>query len=305
VGAGRGTAQRERPGPLPCAAARRQRGGRTAPSNIGAVAQLDEAVLRHYESIREEDRISSGLGQLELLRVQEVLGRHLPPPPARILDVGGATGVHARWLAQRGYEVRIIDIAPRHVDRAAADLGPLGVTAALGDARSLPDPDGAADAVLLFGPLYHLTERSDRLLALGEARRVVRPGGVVAVAAVSRFASLFDGLVRGYLFDPEFVGIVERDLEEGQHRNPGDRPHWFTTAFLHHPDELREEVTEAGLSVAELVGVEGMAGWLVQLANRWDDPDGRERILWSTRAVEHEPSLSGLSAHLLLVARKT
>lgn len=269
------------------------------------MVQPDDAVLRHYETTTEEDRISSGIGQLELLRVQEVLGRHLPPPPARILDVGGATGIHARWLAQRGYEVRVIDIAPRHVEKAADELGPLGVTARLGDARSLPEPDGAADVVLLFGPLYHLTERSDRLLALGEARRVVRPGGVVAVAAVNRFASLFDGLARGYLFDPEFVRIAERDLEEGQHRNPGDRPHWFTTAYFHHPNELWGEVSEAGLAVTELVGVEGMAGWLVQLAERWDNPEDRERILWSARAVEHEPSLAGLSAHLLLVAHRT
>jgi ubiquinone/menaquinone biosynthesis C-methylase UbiE len=266
--------------------------------------QPDEAVLRHYEGIQEEDRITGGFGQLELLRVQEVLGRHLPPPPARILDVGGGTGVHAQWLAEQGYEVRIIDMAPRHVEKANTELGSVGVSAELGDARSLSLPDGVVDAVLLFGPLYHLTERSDRLRALGEARRVVRPGGVVAVAGISKFASLFDGLARGYLFDPDFVRIVERDLADGQHRNPEDRPHWFTTAFFHHPEQLRQEVAGAGLAVTELVGLEGLAGWLGQLATRWDDPKDRERILWSARAVEDEPSLSGLSAHLLIVAKK-
>jgi ubiquinone/menaquinone biosynthesis C-methylase UbiE len=266
--------------------------------------QPDSAILRHYEGIREEERISTGFGQLELLRVQEVLGRYLPPPPARILDVGGATGVHAKWLAEQGYEIRIIDIAPRHVAKATADLGSLGVVAELGDARSLPLPDNGADAVLLFGPLYHLTERSDRLQALSEAARVVRPGGVVAVAAISKFAPLFDGLARGYLFDPAFVPIVERDLADGQHRNPANRPHWFTTAFLHHPEQLRQEVTEVGLTVAELLGVEGLAGWLGQLATRWSDPQSRERILWSARAIENEPSLMGVSAHLLLVGTK-
>jgi hypothetical protein len=126
----------------------------------------------------------------------------------------------------------------------------------------------------------------------------------VAVAAITKYASLFDGLARGYLFDPDFVPIVERDLAEGQHRNPNERPHWFTTAFFHHPDQLREEVTEAGLVVNEVVGIEGLAGWLPQLAARWDDPVERDRILWSARVVEDEPTLSGLSAHLLLVAGK-
>src|ERR1700730_15756573 len=98
---------------------------------------VDAAIIRHYEATREEDRISSGFGQLELLRTQEVLRRHLPAPPARIIDVGGATGVHARWLAGDGYEVRLVDASPRHVDLSNAELGSKGVIAELGDARAL------------------------------------------------------------------------------------------------------------------------------------------------------------------------
>ncbi len=67
-----------------------------------SVMEEVDAVVGHYEAIREEERITEGLGQLELLRTQEILRRHLPPPPARLLDVGGATGVHASWLAAHG-----------------------------------------------------------------------------------------------------------------------------------------------------------------------------------------------------------
>jgi SAM-dependent methyltransferase len=268
------------------------------------MVEPDPDVLGHYESIREEDRMSEGLGRLELLRVQEVLGRWLPKAPATIVDIGGAAGVHARWLASLGNSVRIIDITPRHVARATHDLAQLGVKADVGDARSLPLGDEDVDVALLFGPLYHLVERGDRLQALQEAKRVVRPGGIVVVAAISKFASLFDGLARGFLFDPDFVPIVERDLVEGQHRNPERRAHWFTTAFFHHPDELRQEVTDAGLEVRELVGLEGLGGWLPHLASRWDDPASFERIVWAARVIEDEPSLLGLSAHMLLISSK-
>lgn len=263
-----------------------------------------DAVVRHYESVPEDVRIREGFRQLELVRTREVLRRHLPPAPARIIDVGGATGVHAEWLAADGYEVHVVDVTPHHVDTVRARLGDRGVTAEVGDACDLTAADDSADVVLLLGPLYHLTARADRMRALSEARRVVRTGGLVAVAAVSRFASLFDGLSREFLFDPAFGPIVERDLREGQHRNPENRPHWFTTTFFHHPDELRQEVTDARLRLIELVGLEGMPGWLPHLAPSWEDPERREAILYAARAVESEPSLLGLSAHLLALARR-
>jgi SAM-dependent methyltransferase len=259
-----------------------------------------EEIVEHYDhEIDEAQRITQGLRQLELLRTREIVRRHLPPAPRRVLDVGGGSGVHAAWLADDGHQVHLIDRVPRHVEQARQG----GLTAELGDARNLRFASGSFDAVLLFGPLYHLTEGDDRVRALREAARVVVPGGVVFVAAVSRFASLLDGLAREFLFDPDFRPIVERDLREGQHRNPQRRSHWFTTAFFHHPEELRAELERADLEVVELLGVEGPAGWLPQLGQRWQDAADRELILWSARVVETEPSLLGVSSHLLAVAR--
>jgi SAM-dependent methyltransferase len=219
--------------------------------------------------------------------------------------VGGAKGVHAAWLADDGYDVHVIDPVTSHVE-AVRDLPATRarITAELRDARRLPVGDHTFDAVLLFGPLYHLVDRPDRLVALREALRAVRPGGYVFAAAISRFASLFDGLARGFLFDPEFRSVVDADLRDGRHRNPEHRPNWFTTAYFHHPDELRREVSDAGLQVVDLVGVEGLAAWITTLADRWEDKSTRESVLYSARAIEREPTLLGLSAHLLLVSRR-
>jgi ubiquinone/menaquinone biosynthesis C-methylase UbiE len=266
-------------------------------------ADIDD-VIAHYESSLEEDRLSAGLAELELVRTQEILRRHLPAPPARVLDVGGGTGVHADWLLADGYRVHLVDVTPRHVDQAVGGLASRGLTAEVADARRLSFPGESFDVVLVLGPLYHLHECTDRVLVLEEARRVVRPRGLVAVAAISRFASLFDGLVREFLFDREFREIVRRDLADGQHTNPQNRPHWFTTAYFHRPEQLAEEVGSVDLSLVDLVGVEGLAGWLPHLEHRWNDEADRDVILSAARLVEAEPTVLGLSAHLLAVARK-
>jgi SAM-dependent methyltransferase len=265
-----------------------------------------EALDAHYVPGLERDRLVDESGpRLELVRTLELLERFLPPPPADVLDVGGGPGAYAARLARAGYRVRLVDLLASHVEqaRAAAAAQPEhAFEAEVGDARTLARPDESADAVLLMGPLYHLTERADRLAALREARRVLRPGGHLAAVAISRFASLLDGLTRRRLGEEEFRRIVERDLRDGQHRNPDPaRPEWFTTAFFHHPDELRAEVEEAGFTLEALLSVEG-PGWLVE--ERFADPDEREHVLYAARAVEAEPSLAGLGSHLFAAARK-
>jgi SAM-dependent methyltransferase len=266
---------------------------------------VDDPVIRaHYEAGVEEDRlVANGEPGLELVRTLELLDRFLPAPPARILDIGGGPGVYAGILAKQGYEVCLLDLVPLHVQQAQAASAAQPAApfeARVGDARDLTDPDDSWDAALLLGPLYHLTERDDRLKALREARRVVRPGGPVLAVAVSRFASVLDGLRAGYLLEPAFWEIVERDLREGQHRNPTNHPGWFTTAFFHHPDELAAEVEEAGLEAEALLGIEGPACWF---PGTWESEDGRNAALSAARAVEAEPAILAASAHLLAVGR--
>jgi SAM-dependent methyltransferase len=260
-------------------------------------------IIDHYNQVREDLRLGQGWGLLELARTQELILRHLPKPPGTVLDIGGAAGVYSAWLGSLGYETHLIDPVPRHIEQAGRSSDAIR-SAQIGDARQLPTNDESVDAVLLLGPLYHLTERGERLTALRESWRVLRPGGVLFCAAICRFASLLDSVVRGYSDDPQFVPILERDLTDGQHRNPTGEPNFFTTAFFHRPEGLREEVVEAGYSVIELVGIEGPAWLACDFEARWADPIRRERLLTWTRKVEHEAELSGLSPHLLIVGRK-
>jgi ubiquinone/menaquinone biosynthesis C-methylase UbiE len=274
---------------------------------VSASEPLPPETLHYYAQGQEALRLTRGHGVLELARTQELITRHLPGQPQVVLDVGGGPGTYACWLAALGHEVHLVDAIPLHIDqaRAASARQPQHPLASitLGDARRLDWPDSSVDAVLLLGPLYHLTRREERLAALREAHRVLRPGGLLLAAAISRFASLLDGLVSGYLSDPDYLRIVEQDLAEGQHRNPTTRD-YFTTAYFHRPEELEAEVLEAGFIQEALVGVEGPGWLLADLERRWSDPPQRAQLLAAARAVEGEAGLRGLSPHLIAVARK-
>lgn len=264
-------------------------------------------VFVYYALGWEEGRLSAGIGRLEALRTAELLRRWLPPAPAVVLDVGGAAGRYALPLAADNYDVHLLDPVPLHVqqahDASATADRPLA-SIQEGDARELPFADESADVVLLLGPLYHLTERADRQSALREAHRVLRPGGLAVIAAISRWASTMGGFAHGFLREPEFAAIVASDVATGVHRNPDARPGWFATAYFHRPDELVEEVEAADLVPDGPVAVEGVASMAPDIDAVLDDPDQRDRAMSALRRTEREPALLGASSHLLISGRK-
>jgi ubiquinone/menaquinone biosynthesis C-methylase UbiE len=276
--------------------------------SFGTPSSVPLEMLEHYASGYESQRLLQGSSQIELARTQELIMRYLPPPPAIVFDIGGGAGVYALWLAARGYEVHLIDAVPLHIEQAreasSAQLHTPLVEMEVGDARSLKRADTSVNVVLLLGPLYHLTERADRLAALREAHRILRPGGILFAAGISRFTSALDGLRQGLFEDPAFAQIVERDLTEGQHRNPTNHPAYFTTAFFHDPQELEAEVKESGFLYERTLPIEGPLWLSSYVEDNFQDQRRRELFLGLLRRIEQEPSLLGASAHLLTIARK-
>jgi ubiquinone/menaquinone biosynthesis C-methylase UbiE len=265
---------------------------------------VEPEIRAYYERNAERDRLASGARRVEFLRVRELLARHLPSPPATVFDVGGGAGVYAIPLAADGYEVHLIDAVPLLVEQAAEAARAAGVSLAsttVGDARSLDSADGTADAVLMFGPLYHLTSAADRAAALREARRVTRPGGVVAAMALSRFYPMFEELAGGLTGPARGTASY---LGDGQYRNPAGDVSAFTTSYFHRPEELAAEVRDAGLVLDRIAGANGIVKLLLpDLAERLADAPRREEVLSLLRLLETEPSLLGSSQNLVAITR--
>jgi len=254
----------------------------------------------------ETDRLGQHVFQLEKIRTQEIILRYLKTS-MNIADIGGATGAYSFWLHDKGHRVHLLDAAEFHVEAATkisiSENKPLA-SITLGDARQLPYDDEQFDLVLLFGPLYHLQEREDRVKSIAEAKRVLKKDGILLAATITRYASLFDGFWQGFIDDPAFENILKQDLEDGNHFNPVNHPMYFTNAHFHTQKEIEEEFSTAGFSKFNTIAIEGF-GWLTpNFMERWNDEDARKKMLKYIKQTERDPVMIGISAHVMTIARK-
>lgn len=259
-----------------------------------------------YAGAAEDKRLSYGLGPLEFERNKELIGRYLPAKGGIVIDVGGGPGVYAEWLAGLGHTVNLIDPVHKHIQQAQKRASKLKnpFKASIGEARQLDFADNSADVVILHGPLYHLQLKSDRIKALTEARRVVKPNGVMLGFAINHTVSTLTGLLNGMIHDSQFYAMCQSELTTGIHNPPASWPGILPEAYFHKPGELSNEVSEAGFTAMELFAVEGMVWLDSKYFETRSTPEKKEAMMNLLRATEQNPELLSLSPHLMVSGRK-
>jgi ubiquinone/menaquinone biosynthesis C-methylase UbiE len=274
---------------------------------------IDKEVLAAYNAGIEKNRLHIDLGLIEFERTKEILLQFMPPPPAVVYDIGGGYGEYAFWLSSFGYDVSLYDISEKNIEMAmefSQEFNDRPSAMDVADARSINRSDKSADAILLFGPLYHIVEYDERQLALKECYRLLKPGGLLFTAAITRYStSLWAATTYGtencLLDEPAFCEMVEHEIKTGRHiKNPSSAYAGIGRSYFHLPDELRAEIEASGFNDTEVRGVIGPAWLIPDLDNVWKDEKKRESIMQLARLYEKEESIMGLSTHLLGISKK-
>jgi ubiquinone/menaquinone biosynthesis C-methylase UbiE len=260
------------------------------------------AVLRHYDSDPEHEWTRMDRHRMEFATTLRALREWLPPPPARVLDCGGGPGRYAIELVRLGYRVTLFDLSEGNLALARMKLAEAGVSVEAiehGTALDLSRfADGAFDAVLLMGPLYHLLEYGDRLRAVQESARVLRPGGPLFAAFVTRFgahrfaaAKMPAAPLRELGFD-----AIERIGHEGPDKQG------FVGYYVH-PDELTPLLADAGLRADAILALEGILARLEELGVNALQGDAWQYWCDYTWRIARDPNIRGAADHLLAIAR--
>lgn len=255
-----------------------------------------------YDSSPETEWARQERHRTEFAVTQRALAEFLPPPPARVLDIGGGPGRYAIHLATQGYAVTLLDLSSANLKLARAKAREHNVR--LDDyihANALDLParvTGPFDAALLLGPLYHLTRLEDRRAAVQAALDVLRPGGVLFAAWICVFAPLRDAAIKY----PEREALLLREarfLEDGAYDGDGG----FTEAYFAHPAEIEAFMAGFDLRPLAFLACEGIAAGHEEALNNLQ---GAAWDYWAdlNYRLSKEPSLRGAADHLLYIGCK-
>ena len=251
---------------------------------------------KHYNKFNEDKRLLRRHGRVEYLTsmkyIHECLKQYENPA---IIDIGAGTGRYSIALANEGHDVTAVELV-RH------NLGILKknsdrVKAYQGNALRLKRfADASFDVALLFGPMYHLYSFEDKLKALSEAKRILKPGGHVLVAyLMNEYAVLTYGFKEKNVLECRQDGRLDDDFH--CHSTEKDL---YDYVRLEDINALNAAV---GLEREKILSADGPADYMRQTLNGMSDEEFEAFMEYHLLTCER-PELLGAGAHILDILRK-
>lgn len=265
-----------------------------------------DKIRAYYASFDEWARLDAPEGARELTRALEILADQLAPG-ARVLDLGGGPGRYAIELARRGHRVVLADLSPELLEVARQRVAAAGLPGVesfdVVDAADLGRyADGSFDAVIAFGPFYHLVGDAERRRAAAEIHRVLVSHGQAFIAFIPRFSGLI-ALIDRAASKPVQVpdAVLRTAADTGVFSNPTTSG--FQEGYYPLPGEIEQLFVASGFRFEDMLSLKSIANDRADRMARLD-PTVRAEVERLARALCRRPEIIATCGHALLVVKK-
>lgn len=255
-----------------------------------------DLLIKYYNKFSEDKRLNSRHGQVEFKVAMHYLKKHIKNfEGVKILDVGAGTGKYSCALFDLGAEVTAVELVKYNLGVLKAKNK--NISAIQGDARNLKKIGSeSCDVVLLFGPMYHILSHEDRLLALREAKRVVKKGGMIFISyLMNDYAILTHGFRDGNIYESVKNGAVD---ESFQIKNQETDLYNYVRI-----EEMDVLMNESGLERIERVSQDGPTDYMRGVINKMTKEEFEVFVNYVV-AISNRQEMIGCSSHVLDILKK-
>ena len=248
-------------------------------------------LIKYYNKFCEDKRLNSRHGQVEFRITMKYIKKFLHEfNSPKIIDVGAGTGKYAIELNNMGYDVTAIELVKYNLGILKSKCN--GVKAFQGDARNLKKfKDEQFDIVLLFGPMYHLLSYDDKLMAMQEAKRITKKGGIIFISyLMNDYAILVHGFRDGNIVNE----IKNNKIGEGFQILSAE-PDLYSYSRIDEIDKLKND---CGLTRIGIVAQDGPTDYMRQVVNSFTE-DEFELYIKYIESIAERKEMLGASSHVL------
>jgi ubiquinone/menaquinone biosynthesis C-methylase UbiE len=253
-------------------------------------------IEKYYNKFNEDKRLLSRHGQVEFRTSMKyillALKKYKNP---KILDIGAGTGRYSVALSEMGYDVTAVELVKHNL--RVLEQKHSNVKSMQGNALNLKKlPDNEFDVVLLFGPMYHLFTLSDKLQALGEAKRVAKLGGTILVAYyMNEYAILTHGFRDGNIQESLQKGMLDKSFKI--------LPEPKMLYSMERIEDIKKYSRLAGLKREKLIATDGATDYMRPIINKMDEKTFDLFVEYHQSICERK-ELLGASSHTLDILKK-
>ena len=256
----------------------------------------EENLIIYYNKFNEDKRLTHRHGIVEYTTTMKYIKEYLKKMNnPKIIDVGAGTGKYSIELSKEGYDITAVELVKHNLMTLKAKNSL--VKAYLGNSTNLTMfKDNSFDMVLLFGPLYHLIDKEDKLKALKEAKRLVKDDGVILV---SYYMNEYAIITHGFKDNNILSAIKNKEVDENYHVTP-KKTDLYSMVRLEDIDELNKL---SGLKRIKILAQDGPSDYIRPIINKMDDQTFNEYIKYHLSICERY-ELLGASSHVLDILKK-
>lgn len=256
----------------------------------------EKELINYYNKFNEDKRLNTRHGNIEFITSIKYIEKYLKNyNNPTILDIGAGTGKYSIYFYNKGYNVTSIELVKhnlRVIEEKCPNLNCIHANALKLDKI----PNKYADIVILFGPLYHLISKEDKLMALNEAKRVLKDNGIIFIQYVmNEYAVITHGFKEFYILD----SINNKQLSKDYHilSNKNDLYSYMRLEDIGELNKL------ANLKRIKIFTPDGPSNYIRPYLNKMNNNEYNEFIKYHLSTCERF-DLLGAAAHIVDIVKK-